>query len=72
MGVIASQITSFTVVYSIPGEFPAQWPVTRKMFPFDDVIMIMQQAIFNGVHSLLYKANSATCQIPTVTHYPPM
>ena len=21
------------------GEFPAQWPVTRKMFPFDDVIM---------------------------------
>ena len=22
------------------GEFPAKWPVTRKMFPFDDVIMI--------------------------------
>ena len=22
------------------GEFPAQWPVTRKMFPFDDVIML--------------------------------
>ena len=21
------------------GEFPAQWPVTQKMFPFDDVIM---------------------------------
>ena len=22
------------------GEFPAKWPVTRKMFPFDDVTMI--------------------------------
>ena len=22
------------------GEFPHKWPVTRKMFPFDDVIMI--------------------------------
>ena len=22
------------------GEFPAHWPVTRKMFPFHDVIMI--------------------------------
>ena len=24
------------------GEFPAQWPVTRKMFPFHDVIMKWQ------------------------------
>ena len=23
----------------VTGEFPAQWPVTRKMFPFDDVIV---------------------------------
>ena len=23
----------------VNGEFPTQWPVTRKMFPFDDVIM---------------------------------
>ena len=30
----------------VTGEFPARWPVTRKMFPFDDVIM------FN--HSFLY------------------
>ena len=22
------------------GEFPHRWPVTRKMFPFDDIIMI--------------------------------
>ena len=23
----------------VAGEFPHKWPVTRKMFPFDDVIM---------------------------------
>ena len=64
MGVIASQITSLTIVYSTvystadqrnhqssaplafvrgihrgPVNFPHKWPVTRKMFPFDDVIM---------------------------------
>ena len=61
----ATQITSFTVVYSTvysdadqikhqssaslafvwgihrgPVNSPHKWPVTRKMFPFDDVIMI--------------------------------
>ena len=64
MGVIASQITSLTTVYSIvysdadqskhqssaslafvrgihrgPVNSWHKWPVTRKMFPFDDVIM---------------------------------
>ena len=64
MTILASQITSLTVVYSIvysgvnqrkhqstaslafvreihrgPVNFPHKWPVTRKMFPFDDVIM---------------------------------
>ena len=28
----------------VTGEFPAQRPVTRKMFPFDDVIMICPQS----------------------------
>ena len=62
---MASQITSFTIVYSTvysaadqrkhqssvslafvweihrrPVNSPHKWPVTRKMFPFDDVIMI--------------------------------
>ena len=65
MTMLASQITSLTVVYLIvysavnqrkyqssaslafvreihrgPVNFPHKWPVTRKMFPFDDVIMI--------------------------------
>ena len=64
MTMLASQITSLTVVYSIvysgvnqrkhqssaslafvreihrgPVNFPHKWPVTRKMFPFDDVTM---------------------------------
>ena len=65
MTMLASQITSLTVVYSIvysgvnqrkhqssaslafvweihrgPVNFPHKWPVTRKIFPFDDVIMV--------------------------------
>ena len=68
MTMLASQITSLTVVYSIvysgvnqrkhqssaslaflreihrgPMNFPHKWPVTRKMFPFDDVIMIKEE-----------------------------
>ena len=69
--VIASQITSFTSVYSIiysdadqrkyqsssaslaivrwihqgPVNSPHKWPVARKMFPFDDVIMMDLLAI---------------------------
>ena len=56
MGVIASQITSLTFVFSTVYldtdqrkhqrsasmafvNSPHKWPVTRKMFPFDDVIM---------------------------------
>ena len=66
MTMLASQITSLMVVYSIvysgvnqrkhqssaslafvreihrgPVNFPHKWPVTRKMFPFDDVIMLV-------------------------------
>ena len=65
MGAIASEITSFPIVYSTfysdadqrihqssawlafvwgihrsPVNSPHKWPVTRKMFPFDDVIMM--------------------------------
>ena len=54
MGAITSKITSLTIVYSTDYSdtdqrkhqssaslaFPHKGPVTRKMFPFDDVIMI--------------------------------
>ena len=71
MGAIASQITSFTIVYSIvysdadkrkhqssaslafvrgihrgPQKSLHKWPVTRKMFPFDDVIMTKVLSLF--------------------------
>ena len=70
MGLIASQITSLTIVYSTvysdedqrkhqspaslafvrgihrgPVHFPHKWPVTQKMFPFDDVIMLNESQI---------------------------
>ena len=70
MRVIASQITSLTIVYSTvysgadqrkhqnsaslafvrvihrgPVNSPHKWPVTRKMFPFDDVIMAAFQSL---------------------------
>ena len=81
MGVIASQITSLTIVYSTiysdadqrkhqssaslsfvrgihrgPVNSPDQWPVTRKMFPFDDVIMSV-------------KMNTHFCHIVTYNHF---
>ena len=67
MTMMASQITSLTVVYSTvysdaerktsklrvtglcvgnspgPVNSPHKWPITRKMFPFDDVIMGLVQ-----------------------------
>ena len=78
---LASQITSLTVVYSIvysgvnqrkhqssaslafvreihrgPVNFPHKWPVTRKMFPFDDVIMNREElfTISNGAAKVCY------------------
>ena len=79
MGVIASQITSLTIVYSTvysdadqrkhqssaslafvrgihrgPVNFPHKWPVTRKMFPFDDVIML----IYDIMHIFLKMDNA--------------
>ena len=34
---------SSALLVSVTGEFPAKGPVARKMFPFDDVIMILSQ-----------------------------
>ena len=79
MSLMASQITSLTIVYPTvysgadqrehqssaslafvwgihlgPVNSPHKWPVTRKMFPFDDVIMITvcrsSRAIFHKSH----------------------
>ena len=68
MGAMASQIPSITIVYSTvhsgaslayvrgihrwPVNSPHKWPVTRKMFPFDDVIMHRCHWIY-GMNSLV-------------------
>ena len=91
MTMLASQLTSLTVVYSIvysgvnqrkhqssaslafvreihrgPVNFPHKWPVTRKMFPFDDVIMqsaclIKPRGVDNYNIVNTNKANTAVC-----------
>ena len=78
MGTIASQITSFTIVYSIvysnadqrkhqrsaslafvrgihrgPVNSPHKRPVTRKMFPFDDVFMILRYRILHHTITIM-------------------
>ena len=78
MGVVASQITSLTIVYPTvysdadqrkhqssasltfvrgihrgPVNSPHKWPVTRKMFPFDDVIMRLTKHLYNGSGGIL-------------------
>ena len=48
MGVMASQITSLAFVRGIHWGLvnsPHKWPVTRKMSPFDDVIMFRKMCI---------------------------
>ena len=84
MDVIASQITRFTIVYSLvysdadqskhqssaslaivreihqgPVNSPHKWPVTRKMFPFDDVIMKATPVVYRHLRpqAMLYRAN---------------
>ena len=35
-------------IHRWPVTFPHKWPVTQKMFPFDDVIMITKSCIFTN------------------------
>ena len=88
MGVIASQITSLTIVYSSvysdadqrkhqssaslafvrgihrgPVNSPHKWPATRKMFPFDDVIMRHDIAILMQAYTSCYGFNSSWMEL---------
>ena len=36
----------------VTGEFPHKWPVTRKMFPFDEVIMIYHHWLIGEIVAL--------------------
>ena len=61
MVVMTSQITSVAIVYSTvhlgpdqrkPINSPHKGPVTRKMFPFDDVIMAWQVVLFDSCEDI--------------------
>ena len=83
MGVMASQITSLTIVYSIVYSGPDQrkyqssaslafvrgihrgpvnsscnWPVTRNMFPFDDVIMMCRATVLMPLFAIILATQS--------------
>ena len=93
MTMLASQITSLTVVYSIvysgvnqrkhqssaslafvreihrgPVNFPHKWSVTRKMFPFDDVIMIHQYLGHRWYQDILFAFSQSVFPFIHATH----
>ena len=100
MSLMASQITSLTIVYSPvcsdteqrkhqssaslafvrgihrgPVNSPHKWPVTRKMFPFDDVIIWTNRIAL--VPRCIYMRHLASICQPTERHrcentYPPV
>ena len=49
-------------IHQCPVDSPHKGPVTRKMFPFDDVIMPHTVIVFT--HALLWKHNERHLQIP--------
>ena len=55
-------------IHRRPVNSPHKWPVTRKMFPFDDVIMLYWLWRMDGSLSSTRKDLSATCA--TLTHPP--
>ena len=45
-----------------PGNSPHKWPVTRKMFPFDDVIMIDCDWNWQNLSEFSYVFSFGTCE----------
>ena len=41
---------------------PHKWPVTRKIFPFDDVIMPDHSTVYEGRHDQIFKIITVTPQ----------
>ena len=50
-------------IHRDPVNFPHKWPVTRKMFPLDDVIMseMTSNGLFNRLLKLTTKETSKLC-----------
>ena len=61
-------------IHRRPVNSPHKWPVTRKMFPFDDVIMcgIHTRAILQRVHKPFFRILSLKCILSKSLPHPPM
>ena len=60
------------VIHRGPVNSPHKWPVTRKMFPFDDVIMIMKipMPVHTGKTTSLYILNQPSVWYRGSTQFP--
>ena len=58
-------------IHRRPVNSPHKWPVTRKMFPFDDVIMIFPKGKFNfwGMKNNTNQSTSAKSHEPTLSKH---
>ena len=51
------------------GNSPHKWPVTRKMFPFNDVIMTYNSAILRSINWMLQTPMPCIFHIALISHY---
>ena len=64
----SASLAFFRGIHRGPVNSPHKWPVTRKMFPFDDVIMIFMM----GIHILAWQhLNIETALSMSVWQYTP-
>ena len=49
-----------------PVNFPDKWPVTRKMFPFDDVIMYITESV---IHAYVILQDKQLTQTYPLNHH---
>ena len=59
------------VIHRGPVNSPHKWPVTRKMFLFDDVIMVLSGScsVYQDLLHSQTGANMSACLSPLVVHY---
>ena len=61
--------SKFRVTGLCAGKSPHKWPVTRKMFPFDDVIMLIMTCYDQGWHrSKAWQWLQKSFMVPEIVH----
>ena len=56
-------------IHRWPMNSPHKWPVTRKMFPFNDVIMTYNSAILRSINWMLQTPMPCIFHIALISHY---